>query len=135
MYDAHAQLPADAVGTGFPEIATIVTLVQPPENAKHYIFAPAQPARFDVPITIYGNNTTSAWTQQSPLTAGERYQVISNLPTAMPKALEVIPLPSDNWAAPHETPYVEEEDDLERLWPGLRRLLLHILLRKIKNYK
>ncbi len=95
-YDAHAQLPADAVGTGFPEIATIVTVVQPPENAKHYIFAPAQPARFDVPTTIYGNNTTSAWTQQSPLTAGERYQVISNLPTAMPKALEMIPLPSDN---------------------------------------
>jgi transglutaminase-like putative cysteine protease len=37
----------------------------------------------------------------------------------------------DRWAAPHETPYAPEEDDLERLWPHLRNVLLRLILLKI----
>ena len=37
----------------------------------------------------------------------------------------------DRWAAPHETPYAAEEDDLGRLWPHLRHLLLRLMLLKI----
>ncbi len=37
----------------------------------------------------------------------------------------------DRWAAPHETPYTAEEDDLGRLWPHLRHVLLRLILLKI----
>jgi len=37
----------------------------------------------------------------------------------------------DRWAAPHETPYAAEEDDLGRLWPHLRHVLLRLLLLKL----
>jgi len=37
----------------------------------------------------------------------------------------------DRWAAPHETPYAAEEDDLARLWPHLRNVLLRLILLKI----
>jgi hypothetical protein len=39
----------------------------------------------------------------------------------------------DRWAAPHETPYVLEEDDLERLWPHLRRVLVRLLILRVSN--
>ena len=37
----------------------------------------------------------------------------------------------DRWAASHEMPYAAEEDDLERLWPHLRHVLLRLLLLRI----
>ena len=37
----------------------------------------------------------------------------------------------DRWAPHHETPYAAEEDDLERLWPHLRNVLLRLILLKI----
>ena len=82
----------------------------------------------------------ASWVGLSPQEWQTPYEYSSILSQQSPK--EADPLwrltdlfVRDRWAAPHETPYVEEEDDLERLWPGLRRLLLHIVLRKIKNYK
>lgn len=39
----------------------------------------------------------------------------------------------DRWAAPHEVPYVLEEDDLERLWPHLRRILLRLIVLRVSN--
>ena len=37
----------------------------------------------------------------------------------------------DRWAAPRETSYTAEENDLGRLWPHLRHLLLRLMLLKI----
>ena len=39
----------------------------------------------------------------------------------------------DRWAAPHEVPYVPEEDDLERLWPHLRRVLLRLIVLRVSK--
>ncbi len=39
----------------------------------------------------------------------------------------------ERWAAPHEVPYVPEEDDLERLWPHLRRVLLRLIVLRVSN--
>ncbi len=39
----------------------------------------------------------------------------------------------DRWAAPHEVPYVHEEDDLERLLPHLRRVLLRLIVLRVSN--
>jgi hypothetical protein len=41
----------------------------------------------------------------------------------------------ERWAAPHEMPYPAEEDDLERLWPHLRRILLRLLFIRFKIRK
>jgi hypothetical protein len=46
---------------------------------------------------------TTAWTQSTPLSAGERYQVISYIPTAGPDVLSTIPLP-------HNVPSVWTDD-------------------------
>jgi transglutaminase-like putative cysteine protease len=39
----------------------------------------------------------------------------------------------DRWAAPHEVPYVPEEDDLERLWPHLRRVFLRLIVLRVSK--
>ncbi len=95
-YDASASLPPD-VSTAKPmTVTTLVNMVQPPEGVKHYLFAPAQPSAFDVPVVVYGDVTAASWAQQSPVRAGERYQVFSTLPTADIQALSSIPLPQND---------------------------------------
>lgn len=97
-FDANAELPNDTVQNYTPA-NTSVTIVQPPGGTKHYLFGPPQPETFDVSTTLYGDTTIAAWAQQSPLSAGEHYQVTSFISTASPQVLSTIPLPQDNAGA------------------------------------
>jgi cell division septation protein DedD len=73
-----------------------VTVVQPPEDTKHYLFAPSQPSSFDISTILYGDQMISAWTQTNQLTRGEHYQVVSLLSNATPQNLSIVPLPQEN---------------------------------------
>jgi Transglutaminase-like superfamily/TgpA N-terminal domain/Domain of unknown function (DUF4129) len=95
-FAANAQLlPVDAPGN-FNQVTTSVTIVNPPEGTKHYLYGPMQPASFNVPTTIYGNGITTAWTQQAPLIKAESYQVTSFISAATAQELSAVPLPQDN---------------------------------------
>ncbi len=96
-YPANATLPIGVVGNNVSQVTTTVTMVNPPGGDYSYIFAPSIPNSFNVPTTIYGpDGMATAWTQQMPLRAGERYQVISNIPTISPPMLASIPLPHED---------------------------------------
>ncbi len=90
-YSANNPLPADITRGDTTQVQTTITIVQPPESTKHYIFGPAQPVGFDVDTAIYSdgvsdgttNGSAAIWTQKSPLTVGERYQVTSVEPPAV----------------------------------------------------
>ena len=100
--NAYSALQPDSDNANNQSITTAVTVRQPPENSKHYIFAPAQPALFDVATIVYSDGTAVAWTQQRPLTVGEHYQVVSTAPLSDPQNLSGIPLPRsghDFWLA------------------------------------
>src|SRR5581483_6926056 len=71
-------------------------MVNPPDGDHPYIFAPDSPNSFSVPTILYGNGVTTAWTKQTPLRAGERYQVISYIPAATSQELSSIPLPRND---------------------------------------
>jgi transglutaminase-like putative cysteine protease len=90
---AGTHLPTDTAETHVTQARTNVVIVQPPTSQEHYIFAPAEPATFDVNTTVYINGTASTWMQQSPLAQGEHYQVTSNITTATSQDLSAIPLP------------------------------------------
>ncbi|HEY6541187.1 MAG TPA: transglutaminase domain-containing protein [Ktedonobacteraceae bacterium] len=92
-YGANATLPAGVIGN-FSQVTTTVTMVNPPGGDNSYIFAPDVPNSFSVPTTLSGpDGMTTAWTQQTPFSAGERYLVISNIPAISPPVLSAIPLP------------------------------------------
>ena len=92
-FPANSTLPIEVVGSNFAQATTSVTMVNPPGGDHPYIFAPDSPNSFNVPTTLYGDGVTTAWTQQAPLSVGERYQVISYIPTVTPDVLSTIPLP------------------------------------------
>src|SRR5260221_3794089 len=91
---ANTPLPLETMSNP-NQVTTIVNVAQPPEGTKHYIFAPAQPASFNVPIALYGNGITAALTQQGPFTPEERYQVISYTPSATAQDLSTVLFPQD----------------------------------------
>lgn len=106
-YGANTLLPLDVTRTDTVQVQTTVTIVQPPESTKHYIFGAAQPVNFDVDTVVYTDgmsdattsSSTSMWTQKSPLTVGERYQVTSvEFPTVTQDSsyYKGLPLPTDN---------------------------------------
>lgn len=85
--------------TGDNALSTSVTILQPPGGTKHFIFAPAQPYKFTVPVTIFtdpSGNFISAWTQTDPLQQNEHYQVISSISSASPEELSRVALPGDD---------------------------------------
>lgn len=102
-YMANTQLPLE--GSTSPDSSTLttsLTLLQPPGGSKHFLFAPAQPGKFTVPVTIYtdpAGNFITAWTQTAPLQANEQYRVVSRISTATPAQLARVPLPTDDPAA------------------------------------
>jgi transglutaminase-like putative cysteine protease len=90
-YGANSQLPPDNLSESYRSALTSITIIQPPEGTRHYIFAPAQPGSFTVPVTVFTdptNSIISAWTQTSPLTPDEQYQVTSELPNVTSTELE-----------------------------------------------
>jgi transglutaminase-like putative cysteine protease len=98
-YTAGTLLPLDIdieQAAGFPRVETRVTIVHPPQETLHYIFAPAQPQLFDVATTVYGRATAESWVQQSPLVQGEIYNVTSVEPPANTQGIHTIPLPQDD---------------------------------------
>jgi transglutaminase-like putative cysteine protease len=102
----NAALQADVLRDDYSHVATDVTMLQPPESTKHYLFGPAQPTQFDVPTYVYRNPTASAWVQQSALVSEESYRVISTVPTDDEQILSSVPLPADNpgsWSADSNT--------------------------------
>ncbi len=95
-FGANANLPVESMDSS-QQVATTVTIVKPPEGTKHYLFAPAQPVNYNVPTTLYGNESNiTAWTQQNPIRTGESYQVISLLPSATAQQLSNVQSPQDN---------------------------------------
>lgn len=83
-------------------LTSTITVLQPPGGSRHYIFAPADPNKFNVPITVLTDPTgtfTGAWTQTAPLTQNERYQVLSTVSTASPSELQRLGLPGKNLLA------------------------------------
>jgi transglutaminase-like putative cysteine protease len=88
-FDANASFPIEGTSSR-QQITTNVTMIKPPGGTKYYIFAPAQPVSFNVPTTLYGNGDITAWTQQSPLTPGEKYQAISLISDATVSELKAV---------------------------------------------
>lgn len=100
-YPTDAVLPVEGLSNIEP-VTTDITVLNPPQGSKPYIFAPAQPRSFTVPVTLYGNGIISAWTQQTKLTAGEQYRVESLVPVVTEQQLSSVPLlhsPIDAWAS------------------------------------
>jgi hypothetical protein len=95
-YTANASLPPDSTTANYSSLTTSVTMLQPPGGTKHFIFAPAQPSSFSVPVTLITDNTgtfIAAWTSTAPLTHNQRYQVVSEIVEATPADLSATPLP------------------------------------------
>src|SRR6266571_1344168 len=95
-FGAKGQLPGNAVPEASRQIITEITITQPPGGTKHYIFGPAEPLSFSVPVTVYGGDTPAAWVKQGPLSSGEHYQVISNSILATAESLSEVPLPQND---------------------------------------
>jgi transglutaminase-like putative cysteine protease len=101
-FPSNMPLRADAPRDDYSQVTTNITMVQPPQGPKHYLFGPAQPTQFDVAAYIYTHPTASAWVQQSALVSGERYQVVSTVPVPDEQAVASVPLPTENpdfWSA------------------------------------
>src|SRR6266566_3255735 len=94
-YDTNTPLPTDET-TSFKEAKTSVTIVQPPDETKHFVFGPPQPSVFDISTVIYGTPLVSAWAQEDALRKGEEYVVTSSILTASSSKLAAIPLPQND---------------------------------------
>jgi Transglutaminase-like superfamily/Domain of unknown function (DUF4129) len=92
-YDANASMPVDVDRADNTQVMTSITVVQPPEGTKHYIFGPPQPINFDTATFMYSDGTAGAWVQQNPLVKGERYNVASVQMTNNTALLSTVPLP------------------------------------------
>lgn len=96
-YTPNSPLPLDNFpSTNHTSLEVTVTIIQPPGGTKHFIFAPAQPEKFTVPVTIYtdaNGNFISAWTQNAPLQQNEHYQVTAAISDVSPDSLAGIPFP------------------------------------------
>lgn len=103
-YTPNAPLPLDAGREMSQPVTTYVTLVQPPQGTKAYIFGPAQPVSFDVPTIVYADGTASSWAQQTPLKVGQHYLVTSVAPMNDEKTLSSMLLP-------HQDPMAWQQDD------------------------
>ncbi len=106
-YTANTPLPVDVTRTDTNQIATTITIVQPPQSSKQYIFGPPQPVSFDVDTVAYTDGvsdgvtdgSTIMWTQKSPLQTNERYTVTSVVPPTVTEDstyYKDVPLPAEN---------------------------------------
>src|SRR5436305_1235945 len=98
FFNADEALPLDARVRTHSQVTVTVSLVQPPEGTKPYIFGPAQPLKFDIPTIVYNDGTAGMWVQGSPLTKGQAYNVLAEMPSNSAAVLASVPLPEK---APH----------------------------------
>lgn len=119
FYAAAGPLPINLHDSDVTGSVT-VTIIQIPQETKHYIFGPEQPFSFSVPTQIYTDGTIGAWAQQTPLYSGEKYNVAFSTPPMDPAMLSQMPLPSKNqsawntdlYYASHKANYLQVPDDL-----------------------
>ncbi len=92
-----------------------VVISQIPQETRFYIFGPEQPYSFSVPTQVYTDGTIGAWTQQTPLSSGEKYNVSFSSPPTDPSALSQMPLPASNPSIWNTDPYYTQQkvNDLE----------------------
>lgn len=98
-FPMNTPLPQEASSQNYSQLHTSITIIQPPGGTKPYIFAPSQPYNFNVPVTLLTDDSgifIAAWTQTSPLSANEHYDVVSQVSTATHTDLATLPLPNDN---------------------------------------
>ncbi|HEX7737078.1 MAG TPA: transglutaminase domain-containing protein [Ktedonobacteraceae bacterium] len=99
-FSSNNQLPPSYSGAaGASQLDTSITVLQPPGGTKNFIFAPADPSQFTVPVTIYTdstNNFIAAWAQTTPLSQNEHYRVTSMISTASAVDLAHIALPDND---------------------------------------
>ncbi|HEU5379557.1 MAG TPA: transglutaminase domain-containing protein [Ktedonobacteraceae bacterium] len=113
-YNPNVSLPLDVPSGNYNQLQTSITILQPLDGTKHYIFAPPQPYSFSVPVTLLSDDTgtfTTTWTKTGSLARDEQYQVISEVPTATPEILSAIPLPANDvniWAGDNNYPLLEQ---------------------------
>ncbi len=86
-YPAHSPLPGENSSAQTQQATVSVTIVQPPDSTKNYLFAPAQPTRFSVTTEVYTDGTAGAWTQPVALGRNEQYSVTSVIPPVDAQAL------------------------------------------------
>ncbi len=134
-YSANAQLPIDNTDASYTPLTTSITIIQPPGGTKHFIFAPPAPGSFNVPVTLFTDNTgdfVSAWTQTTgDLSQNEAYDVNSELVNApvsdisqiLPPTASISTWASDQNYSPLMQYYLQKPDDLSsevastaRLW-------------------
>lgn len=97
-YAIAEPLPINLHGSDVTGSVT-VTVIRIPQETKYYIFGPEQPFSFSVPTQIYTDGTIGAWTQQTPLYSGEKYNVAFSTPPMDSTMLSQMPLPSNNQSA------------------------------------
>ncbi|HTI14414.1 MAG TPA: transglutaminase domain-containing protein [Dictyobacter sp.] len=118
-YFANDTLPVDVMNQA-TQISTTVSVTNPPGGTKPYIFGPAQPDRFSVPVSTASDGqggTTTAWVKQGPLTQ-MTYTVDSAEPSASAQALSSVPLPEDDSAFWQSNFYISTYGDLYLSIPG-----------------
>lgn len=93
-YATNAVNPSVDAPGDFVSLATAVTIVNPIAGTKHYLFAPARPVSFNIPVVLYGNGITTAWTQPDP--PAKSYKVLSHIPAYNATQLSTVPLPQGN---------------------------------------
>lgn len=107
-YSGNSPIQQSSAGPLYTDtLTTTVTILQPPDGPKHFIFAPADPGKFTVPITLLTDPTgtfVSSWTQTTPLQQNERYQVSSIVSTATPTDLSHVSLPGNGLSAWGDNP-------------------------------
>jgi transglutaminase-like putative cysteine protease len=107
FYNPNVQLPTDNPDVPYDPLTTAVTIIQPPDGTKSFLFAPPQPLVFNVPVTLItdtAGDLISSWTQNSPLSQNEQYEVRSGILHASPSDFSSVLLPKDNRAAWSEIP-------------------------------
>lgn len=111
-YAADEPLPADTAAGHYRQAVAQIRLLQVPQSARSYLFAPPQPARFSVAVTLYGERLPSAWAQQGPLQPGERYTVVTRVPVVDAASLARVPLLSVDphfWQSDPALPILERD--------------------------
>ncbi len=110
-YGPNDLLPLDFDVADLDAQKVQVTIKQPPDGTKAYIFAPAQPRTFSVSTTLYNDGTVSAWTQQNRL-KDQTYTVSFVAPTINSALVSLFPISlegKNTWRTDGNYPTIPQE--------------------------
>ncbi|BCL81451.1 transglutaminase [Ktedonobacteria bacterium brp13] len=99
--DNQTLMPEQGVQPSTQSIFTRVTLLSTINGSRDFLFAPATPDQFNLPVNVMyanvgGDKDALSWSTPSALKTNSTYMVVSNLPTADTAALNTAPLPANN---------------------------------------